>query len=163
MKNFKLLLVLTLLCSCSGLKQIRIEEVRNVQLKPFSGSTLGVGLEARVNNPSYRKVQLTKLELNVQRGSTPFATISTTEKVKIAKRSNEFQPVSLEVRLRNVLSAIMAMQLKNFSVDDLTVEGEIKAKAFPLSKTIKIEKMSVREFASQYGDIVTPLLNMYSK
>ena len=163
MKNFGLMLIFALLCSCSGLQQIRIEEVRNVQLKPFSGSTLEVELEAKVNNPSYRKVQLTKLELNVFRGNTPFATICTTEKVKISKRSNEFQQVSLEVRLRNMLSAVMALQQKNFSLDELTVEGEIKAKAFPLSKTIKIEKMSIQQFSAQYGDIVTPLLNMRNR
>ena len=163
MKNFGLMLVFALLCSCGGLQQIRIEEVRNVQLKPFSGSTLGVELEAKVSNPSCRKVQLTKLELNVLRGSTPFATICTTEKVKIARRSNEFQQVSLEVRLRNMLSAIMALQQKNFSLDELTVEGEIRARAFPLSKTIRIEKMSIQQFSAQYGDIVTPLLNIRNR
>jgi len=163
MKNFGLIFILALLCSCSGLKQIRIEEVRNVQLKPFKGSTLEVGLEARVNNPSYRKVQLTKLELNVQRGNTPFAAISATEKINIPRRSNDFTPVPLEIRLRNVLSAIMALQAKNFSIDELTVEGEIRAKAFLLSKTIRIEKMSIQQFTAQYGDIVTPLLNMRSK
>jgi len=163
MKNFRLIFIFALLCSCSGLRQIQIEEVRNVQVKSFSGSKLDVGLEAKVSNPSYRKVQLTKLELNVLRGSTPFAVISTTETVKIARRSNEFQQVALEVRLRNMLSAVMALQQKNFSLDELMVEGEIRAKAFPLSKKIKIEKMSIRQFSAQYGDIVTPLLNLRNR
>ena len=163
MKNFGLILTLALLCSCSGLRQIRVEEVRNVQLKPFSGSTLEVGLEARINNPSYRKVQLTKLELNVLRGNTPFATISATKKVSVPRRSNSFTPVPLEIRLRNVLGAVLALQQKGFSLDELTVEGEIRAKAFPLSKTIAIKKMSMREFTAQYGDFITPLLNLRNR
>jgi len=131
-----------------------------VQLKSTVGTAMTVGLEARVNNPSCHKVQLTKLELNVLRGSSTFATISTTDKVKVARRSNEFQPVSLEVRLRNVLGAIMLMQQKNLSIDDFMLEGEVVVKAFPLSKKISIEKMSVREFTAQYGDIITPLLEL---
>lgn len=163
MKNWVLLLTLALLCSCSGLKQIRVEEVRNVQVKSFNGSTLAVGLEAKVNNPSRRKVHLTKLELNVLRGSSNFATISTTEKVSIPKRSNEFSAVPVEVRLSNMLSAIMLLQQKKFPIDELSVEGEIRAKAFPLNKKIRIENMSMREFSSQYGDMITPMLNMRSK
>ncbi len=157
------MLLLALLCSCGSLNQIRVEEVRNVQMKPFSGSTLEVGLEVKVRNPSYRKVHLTKLELNVERGGTSFATISAKEKVSIPRRSDDFQPVPLEVRLRNLLAAVMAMQQKNFSVDDLTLSGEIRVKAFPLSKKIKIEKQTVREFSAQYGDIITPLLNIRSR
>ncbi|MDR2938238.1 MAG: hypothetical protein LBU92_04790 [Prevotellaceae bacterium] len=163
MKNFGLLLALALLCSCSGLRQIRVEEVRNVQVKSFSGSTLSVGLEAKINNPSRRKLQLTKLELNVLRGSSNFATISATEKVKIPKRSNDFSSVPLEVKLNNILSAVMMLQQKNFPIDELLVEGEIKAKIFPLSKKIRIEKMSLREFSLQYGDMITPLLNTRGK
>ncbi len=163
MKHWRVVLLLTLLCSCGGLNQIRIEEVRGVQMKPFSGSTLEVGLEAKVNNPSCRKVQLTKLELNVERGSTLFATISTKDKVVFPRYSNEFQPIPMEIRLRNMFGAIMALQQKNFSLDELTVEGELKVKAFPLSKTIKIEKQSIAAFSAQYGDIITPLLNMRSR
>lgn len=157
------MLLLALLCSCGGLNQIRVEEVRNVQTKTFSGSTLEVGLEVKVNNPSCRKVHLTKLELDVERNGSLFATISTKDKVSIPRRSDDFQPVPLEIRLRNMLAVVMAMQQKNFSVDDLTLNGEICVRAFPLSKKIKIEKQSIREFSSQYGDIITPLLNIHSK
>jgi hypothetical protein len=157
------MLLLALLCSCGGLNQIRVEEVRNVQMKTLSGGTFEVGLEVKVHNPSCRKVRLTKLELDVERGGSLLATVSAKEKVSIPRRSDDFQPLPLEIRLRNLLAAVMAMQQKSFSVDDLTLSGEICVSAFPLSKKIKIKKQTVREFTAQYGDIITPLLNIRSR
>ena len=160
MKNIVPLLALALLCSCGGLRQIQVEEVRNVRLKQFSGNTLAVELEARVNNPSRREVHLNKLELSVTRGTSPFATITTTERLTVPRRSNNFAEVPLEVRLRNMLSVMMAVQLGTFSLDNLVVEGEMTVTAFPVTKKIKIEPINLQAFTEQYGDIVTPLLNL---
>ncbi|MDR1416683.1 MAG: hypothetical protein LBJ57_04620 [Prevotellaceae bacterium] len=158
-----LLSAVMLLSSCSGLRHIYVEDVRNVSVQPLRGGVMQVTLDAKVNNPSCRKVQLTELELNVElRGST-IATISAKEKVVAPRRSHDFQPVSLEVRLRNLLTTLIALQQKQLSPDELMVEGTLKVKAFPLSKAIKIKRQPLSVFAAQYGDFITPLLKLQSK
>ncbi|MDR1022500.1 MAG: hypothetical protein LBL94_04405 [Prevotellaceae bacterium] len=153
-----LLPAVTLLLSCSGLRHISVDDVRNVSVRPSGGGVMLVTLDAKVSNPSCRKVQLTGLELNVELRGSAIATISAKEKVVAPRRSHDFQPVLLEVRLRNLLTTLIALQQKQLSPDELMVEGELRAKAFPFSKTIKIEKQHLSVFAAQYGDFITPLL-----
>lgn len=153
-----LLPAVMLLSSCSGLRHVYVEDVRNVSVQPSGGGVMQVALEAKVGNPSCRTVQLTGLELNVELRGAAFATVSAKDKVVAPRRSHEFQPVLLEVRVRNLLATLIALQQKKLSPDELTVEGVLKAKAFPFSKTIKIEKQRLSVFAAQYGDFITPLL-----
>ncbi|MDR3188310.1 MAG: LEA type 2 family protein [Prevotellaceae bacterium] len=150
----------TLLCACGGLRHIRVEEVRSVSVQPVGGGKMRVSMDAKISNPSRRTVQLTKLELNVELEGSVIATISTLETVTAPPRSSAFQPVLLELRLRNLISTVIMIQQKKISPDNLTVEGELHAGAFPLSKTIKIEKQPLNAFAAQYGDLVTPLFLM---
>ncbi|MDR0712326.1 MAG: hypothetical protein LBF67_08305 [Prevotellaceae bacterium] len=152
-----------LLSSCGGLQRIRVEEVRNVSVQPAGGGKMLVNMDARISNPLCRTVQLTGVELNVELKGSLFATISVAEKVKAPPHSNEFQAVSLEVRLRNLLFALITLQQKQLSPDDLMVAGTLKAKIFPLSKTITIEKQNLGVFAAQYGDFITPLLKVQGK
>jgi LEA14-like dessication related protein len=155
-----LLPAVAFLSSCSGLQHIRVEEVRNVSVQPSGGGVMQVTLDTKINNPSSRKVQLTSLDISVELRGSVFATISAKEKVVVPRHSNAFQQVLLEVRLRNLLTTLIALQQKKISPDELTVEGTLNAKAFPLSKTIRIEKQSLSVFAAQYGDFITPLLKV---
>jgi LEA14-like dessication related protein len=155
------LALLTLLTSsCGGLRHIRVEDVRNVSLQPAAGGKMQLGMEAKVSNPSCYKVQVEQLTLNVELRGAAFATITTSDKLVIARHSSDFLPIALELRLRNMLAAAIALQKKKLSADELTVEGELKVKSFLLRKTIKIEKQSLRAFSAQFGDFVTPLLSL---
>ncbi len=161
MKKFSFLcLLLALMCSCGGLQRISVEEVRGVSVTPSMSGTIAVTLEAKVNNPSCRKVQLTRLDLTVEQSGSTLATISATQKVVVPRHSDDFQPVPLEVRLRNMLGFAIALQQKNFSPDNLMLSGEIIVKTFPMRKKIKVEKQSVKDFTTQYGDFITPLLKL---
>ncbi|MDR2814481.1 MAG: LEA type 2 family protein [Prevotellaceae bacterium] len=150
------------LSSCGGLRDVRVEEVRSVSIQPAGGKML-VNMEAKITNPSRCTVQLTGLELNVALRGADFAAISTVETVEVPPYNDAFQRVSLELRLQNMLSALMTMRQKQISPDELTIAGELKVKTFLWSKAIKVEKQSLSAFAAQYGDLITPLLKLQGK
>jgi hypothetical protein len=152
------------LSSCGGLNYTHVNEVRNVSLRPVGGGKMLVDMEVKISSLSNFTVRLSKLELNVELAGAPFATINTTDMLKVPPHNDAFQPVTLELRLQNMLSTLMVMmQQKKISPDELMIEGTLKVSVFPWSKTVKIEKQNLNAFTAQYGDLITPLLRLQSK
>lgn len=154
-------LCICIVTSCASYKNITIEDVRGSGVKPSSGGKMVIDLEARVNNPTCRKVHLKKLELDVFRNGSLFATLNTPNTVTVPRKSNDFQPIPIELRLRNILATLMT--LDNMNINDFTVEGEIKVSSFPMYKTIKIPRQSIQTFSAQFGDILTPILSIQNR
>jgi hypothetical protein len=81
----------------------------------------------------------------------------------VPPHNDAFLPVELELRLRNIISTMIMLQQRQISPEEMMVEGELRVKTFPLTKTVKIEKQSLSAFAAQYGDLLTPLLELQGK
>jgi hypothetical protein len=169
MQHAKKILVLllpaaALLSSCGGLRHTRVEEVRGVSLRSVGGGKMLVNMDVKISSQSSLTVRLSKLALNVELDGAPFAAISTVDMLKVPPRNDAFLPVTLELRLQNMLPALMVMlqQKQNLS-DKLTIEGTLKVSTFLWRRTLKIEKQNLTAFAAQYGDFITPLLKQQSK
>jgi hypothetical protein len=161
---FLLLPATALLSSCGGLRHTRVEEVRSVSLQPVGGGKMLVSMDVKISSQSSLAVRLSKLALSVELDGAPFASISTADMLKVPPHNDAFQPVTLELRLQNMLPALMVMlqQKQNLS-DKLTIEGTLKVSTFLWRRTLKIEKQNLTAFAAQYGDFITPLLKQQSK
>jgi hypothetical protein len=144
-----------LFCACTDYSQIVITNVKDVKIVPSGGGKFKIMLNARVKNPTCRNVKLRMVELNLQQRGMAFATLTLAEPISIASRSENDYPAVLEAQLQNILAALAGF--KNVFIADFTIEGKIKASAFPLCRTIHIKQQPLTEFEKQYGGIVSGL------
>jgi hypothetical protein len=146
MRYTKLLLVFLfalLLASCSSYKDIRVEKVTNVSLREFSGSTAYVDLTVLVNNPTGSKVNLNKLNIDVNRFDNKFAHIESVEKVEVPAKSHIEKTIVLKIRIANILSSGFILLTRKFNPEDYTLNGYAKVSAFPFSKKIKFQNQKL--------------------
>ncbi|WP_320051972.1 hypothetical protein [uncultured Acetobacteroides sp.] len=131
------------LASCSSYKEIRVEKVTNVNLREFSGSTAYVDLTVLVNNPTGSKVNLNKLDIDINRFDNKFAHIESLEKVVVPAKSHIETTIQLKVRIVNILSSGFILLTRKFNPEDYTANGYLKVSAFPFSKKIKFENQKL--------------------
>ena len=131
------------LASCSSYKEIRVEKVTNVNLREFSGSTAYVDLTVLVNNPTGSKVNLNKLDVDINRFDNKFAHIESMEKVEVPAKSQTEKTILLKIRLANILSSGFILLTRKFNPEDYTANGYLKVSTFPFSKKIKFENQKL--------------------
>lgn len=131
------------LASCSSYKEIRVEKVTNVNLREFSGSTAYVDLTVLINNPTSSKVNLNKLDVDINRFDNKFAHIESMEKVEVPAKSQTEKTILLKIRLANILSSGFILLTRKFNLEDYTANGYLKVSSFPFSKKIKFENQKL--------------------
>jgi LEA14-like dessication related protein len=144
------------LTSCGNLRDIRVEEIRrgSVSLQQQSNGKMRLSMDARISNPSRHTVTVTQLDLRLRFNGATIAVVNAPEQLKIAKRSNDFLPLQLDVQLQNML---MLLGLRKNNMDQLVVSGQLKAKAGLLHKTIDIEEQPASALVPQVENVLGPL------
>jgi LEA14-like dessication related protein len=157
------LLSIALLTGCASYNSIRVTDVRSTRgIQATGAGKISINLDVKVDNPTWRNVQLKTLELTVFKNNAVFVSLAASEKITVPKHSDDYVAVPINIKLQNVVAALLSFQ-KNTSIDDFEVEGIIKVGAFPMGKTITIKRQSLASFSATYGDIVSPILNLKNK
>jgi LEA14-like dessication related protein len=144
------------LTSCGNLRDIRVEEIRkgSVSLQPQSSGKMQLSMDARISNPSRRTVTVTQLDFKLRFNGATIAVVSSPNPLRIAKRSNDFQPILLDVQLQNLL---LLLGLRKDNMDKLVVSGTLKAKVGLLRKTIDIDEQPASALVPQVENVIAPL------
>jgi LEA14-like dessication related protein len=144
--NFTVILISTLVVSCGNIRNIEIEELREVKLKTLKGNKAVVEITVLINNPSAYNIYVKDADIEVLRDEYSFGKATLFQKVKINKRSNETVNIlfNLEITDRmTILSGRIRAILAGQDRTKLYFSGYIKGGTKMLSKSIRFENIGL--------------------
>ena len=137
-------LPLLLLGSCIKQEDISLKEVENVSVQGFSR----IDLTLKVENRSGSKLRVESARLDLRRGEMPL----------VPRKSVTSVPVTLRLKLSNPLGALGLMGDLKGMIPQLTVSGEITAKAGWARKKIRFDGVPFTDFLRTFGADTDELL-----
>ena len=127
------------LFSCSGIEEIKVGNIRNIELKGINNNVIDVELTLPVENPNSFNVKLKDANLKVTNVETLVGTITQMDEIVIsAKTTKDYTihvKVSLDGRDINLLSIYSLFNNK----PDLRLSGTIKVRSSLYRGKIKIK------------------------
>ena len=122
------------------MQEVTLSEVENVKLERNNNS-LDVVLYLKINNPNSFKIKINEIDLELTLNSWEVGEVTSNEELILKPNSEDVYPVPVNIDIDNVLTGGVAL-ISLFSSDKATVKvlGELKAKAFFVSKIIKIDE-----------------------
>jgi len=142
--------VLTLFSSCGNYNDISITSFNNVKFRGLNQNTILLSFDIEVDNPNRRKISVTDIEFNTWINDRELGTFRITETIKLTPCSKRGYVIPAEIQLKTIADAFKLATSGSMEsmLDRLEVEGSIKAKSFPVRKTIKVNRQPFRNLAS---------------
>lgn len=141
-------MVLLLLSSCGGMRQVAFTGIKGVKMKSASRAELLVGL----CNDSGRELVLRSAELELSLPGTVTVTLTMPAEVTVGGPGEQTVSVPLRVRCSNPLAAVALVPVLGERAGEVTVSGEIRAKmrgGIALRK--RVREMPLPEFLEMCG------------
>ena len=137
-KYFLPLIMVLFLGSC--MQEITLTEVENIEIEQNSNS-LDVVLYLKINNPNSFKIKVQEINVDLTLNSWEVGQVTSNEEFVLKPNSEDVYPVPVNVDFGNILTGGAAL-ISLFSSDKASVKvfGDLKAKAFFITKTVKIDE-----------------------
>jgi len=128
-----------LLFSCSGIEEIKVGNIRNIELKGINNNVIDVELTLPVENPNSFNVKLKDANLEVTNVETLIGTITQMDEIVISAKTTKDYTIHVKVTLvgRNI-NLISIYSLFN-NKPDLRLSGTIKVRSSLYRGKIKIK------------------------
>ena len=128
-----------LLFSCSGIEEIKVGNIRNIELKGINNNVIDVELTLPVENPNSFNVKLKDANLEVTNVETLIGTITQMDEIVISAKTTKDYTIHVKVSLvgRNI-NLISIYSLFN-NKPDLRLSGTIKVRSSLYRGKIKIK------------------------
>lgn len=142
LRNLVILFVfIPLIYSCGNFEEIEIGEPKEVKIRGFEDNFLIVDIALPVNNPTIHRVSIKEMDVRVFLNDKYIGKLLIDEKVSIKPKKDTVYNLPVKIRLANVLgTAFIMMNMNKGSQSEVRFEGEIKAKALMITKTIEIKE-----------------------
>jgi LEA14-like dessication related protein len=137
----KFIVLALLVGSCSEFSDVKINDIKDVEVKGFEENSFLVSVKLDVDNPSRHKIEITEINTKVFINNQYIGKLLSAEPIVFPSRSSDEYSILLRVRLNNILGTAFAMmQLKNGNKVHVRLEGELTARTFLLKKKIPINE-----------------------
>ncbi len=133
-----------------------LHEVENVSVQGFSR----IDLTLKVENQSGSKLRIEDARLDLRHGEMSLVDLKLGQQVIVPRKSTSSIPVSLRLKLSNPLGALSMMSNLKSTLSQLTVSGEITAKAGWARKKIRFDKVPFTDFLRTFGADTDELFKM---
>jgi len=135
-------LVLSLtISSCTGLSEISISDIKNIEIKGFEENSFLLAATLMVDNPTMHQIRITDINTKVYINGQYIGKVTTDDNIVFNARSSRDYDILLKVRLTNILgTAFTMMQLSSGSKAIFKIEGDVTAKSFLMKKKIPISE-----------------------
>ena len=133
-----------------------LHEVENVSVQGFSR----IDLTLKVENQSGSKLRIEDVRLDLRHGEMSLVDLKLGQQVIVPRKSTSSIPVSLRLKLSNPLGALSMMSNLKSTLSQLTVSGEITAKAGWARKKIRFDKVPFTDFLRTFGADTDELFKM---
>jgi LEA14-like dessication related protein len=139
--NLKFLIVLICLSSCKGFSDIKIGEIKNMEIKGFEENSFVFSVKLNVNNPTNHKITVTNIDAKVYLNNQYIGKLLSSEKIIFSAKKADDYTIRLKVRLSNILgTAFTMMQLNEGNRVNFRIEGVVSARSFIILKKIPVSE-----------------------
>jgi LEA14-like dessication related protein len=129
-----------LFVACAGLKEIRIGNLRNIEVKGFENNKVELEITLPVENPNPYTVKIKDADIRIMNGDTELGRVIQMDKVVITRKSAKDYPVKLTVELTGLKDNIFSIyKIFGSKKNKMRIMGEIKAGYLLYSKSVKID------------------------
>ncbi len=140
-KLFVFLIFFPLFYSCGNFEEIEIGEPKEVKIRGFEDNLLVFDIGLPVNNPTLYRISIKEMDVRVFLNDKYIGKLLIDEKISIKAKKDTVYYLPVKIRLANVLgTAFIMMNMKKGSQSEVRFEGQIKARALLITKTIDIKE-----------------------
>jgi LEA14-like dessication related protein len=145
-----LLFVLSIMASCGQYNEIDVRGIRDVKFRGLKQNVVLLSFEVEIDNPNTRKISVIEIDFMAWLNNRELGSFRVTEPIKLVPCSRQTYSVPAEIELRNIADAFRIASSGSIErlLDKLEVEGKVKGKSFPMRKTLKIERQSLKNISS---------------
>lgn len=137
-----ILLPFLLLSSCVSYDEVKITNIKQVDLKNFVGKEILLSAEVEIENPNSYSISVTDSDFDISTGNKLLGNFKIDNKVNIPKASKEYHELVFKVNMDDLApgaqNTLLKMVLSGKQEMDLKVDGYIEAKAFLLKRKFPI-------------------------
>ena len=132
--------LLITIVSCSNIKEIKIGDIRDVNIINLNNNILTLKVVVPVENPNSFNVKIKGADLRVIMGDKEIGKVKQIDDLMIYGKSTKEYPVMIMIELTDV-NSIMASAYQIFSgeMHDVRLSGTVVVKSFMYRRTIRVE------------------------
>lgn len=145
-----LLFISFALASCGNYNDINVKGVKDVKFRGLKQNVVLISFEIEIDNPNTRKISVIEIDFKAWLNNRELGSFRVTEPITLIPCSRQTYSVPAEIELRTIADAFRIASSGSLEklLDRLEVEGKVKGKSFPVRKTIKIERQSLKDISS---------------
>ena len=145
-----LLFISFALTSCGNYNDINVKGVKDVKFRGLKQNVVLISFEIEIDNPNTRKISVIEIDFKAWLNNRELGSFRVTEPITLIPCSRQTYSVPAEIELRTIADAFRIASSGSLEklLDRLEVEGKVKGKSFPVRKTIKIERQSLKDISS---------------
>jgi LEA14-like dessication related protein len=137
------------LSSCGKYNDISVKGMKGVKLRGLNKNQVLISIEVEIDNPNPRKITITDINLKAWLSERELGDFRITEPIKLIPCSKSIYSIPAEIELRTIADALRLASSGSIEslIEKIEVEGKIKAKSFPVRKTIRIKRQPFKGLA----------------
>lgn len=137
----KFLVFVFFFSSCTHFSDIKIGDVKNVEVRGFEDNSFVIAVKLDVDNPTMHNLKITDINTKVFINNQYIGKILSDEPIVFSKKTSAEYSIVLKVRLSNILgTAFTMMQLSAGNKVNVRLEGELTVHSFILKKKIPVNE-----------------------
>jgi LEA14-like dessication related protein len=130
-----------LLSSCVTIKEVNIGKIQGLKVEEVTKESVKLEFQIPIENKNNFKIKIKDVDLKIDVNRVSLGEVKKIKKIVIPANSNEVHTFNVEAKVSNILMGSLAMLGSMLGGKaNVKVNGHIKAKAFFVTKKIKIEE-----------------------
>lgn len=145
-----LIIFFILLSGCAQINEIDIKGIKDVKFRGLKKNTILLNFDVEIDNPNVRKISVVEIDFKAWLNDRELGSFRVTEPIKLTPCSRQTYTVPAEIELRTIADAFRLTTSGSLDklLDRLEVEGKVRGKSFPIRKTFRIERQSLKNISS---------------
>ncbi|MBN2682655.1 MAG: LEA type 2 family protein [Bacteroidales bacterium] len=140
-KKIALLLIPLLFSSCVTIKEVNVGKIQGLKVEEVTKESVKLEFQIPIENKNNFKIKIKDVDLKIDVNRVSLGEVKKIKKIVIPANSNEIHNFHIEAKVSNLLMGSLAMIGSMLGGKaNVKVNGHIKAKAFFVTKKIKIEE-----------------------
>jgi LEA14-like dessication related protein len=141
---FALALLLLVFNSCSSFKELKIGNVRNVEIKGISNNVVTLEFTIPIENPNTFGLTVCGADLKVFTSKKELGKVKQMSDIDISGKSAKLYTVRVAIELTNIGNSFSSMlELYSLKTMDIAMSGTVKIKSLFYRKTLDINNIKL--------------------
>ena len=134
-------LLLSLLPSCKGLRDIEITDVAGFKMRGIENNAVTFAADIGIRNPASVGFKVSEINLKTTIDGNFIGTLTSPERVKIPPRSDSTYTMNFSLELANIITSASALyNLSRKNQVNVVMQGYVKARSGLMTKKVDVNE-----------------------